>query len=77
MEEDEFASGRAKLIQRFGDSSRTGGKGTMRRKKKAVRKNASADDTKLKSALKKLNMQQLPGIEQVNMFQEDNSVLHF
>jgi nascent polypeptide-associated complex subunit beta len=49
----------------------------MRRKKKTVRKNNAADDTKLKSALKRMNMQQLPGIEQVNMFREDNTVLHF
>jgi nascent polypeptide-associated complex subunit beta len=27
--------------------------------------------------LKKLNMQQLPGIEQVNMFKEDNTIIHF
>ena len=68
---------RAKLAARFGDNTRTGGKGSVRRKKKTVHKNPLGDDKKLKSALKKLNVQQLPGIEEVNMFLEDNKVMHF
>jgi nascent polypeptide-associated complex subunit beta len=55
-----------------------GGKGTMRRK--IVRKtkpSAAQDDKKLQGALKKLNVQPIPGVEEVNMFREDGNVLHF
>lgn len=55
-----------------------GGKGTVRRK--IVRKpkpSAAQDDKKLQGALKKLNVQPIAGVEEVNMFQEDGNVLHF
>jgi nascent polypeptide-associated complex subunit beta len=38
---------------------------------------AAQDDKKLQAALKKLNVQAISGIEEVNMFQEDGNVLHF
>jgi nascent polypeptide-associated complex subunit beta len=38
---------------------------------------AAQDDEKLQVALKKLNVQAIQGIEEVNMFQEDGNVLHF
>jgi nascent polypeptide-associated complex subunit beta len=55
-----------------------GGKGTVRRKivRKAKPSNAQ-DDKKLQSSLKKLNVQPIPGVEEVNMFREDGNVLHF
>lgn len=55
-----------------------GGKGTVRRK--IVRKtkpSTAQDDKKLQGALKKLNVQPIPGVEEVNMFREDGNVLHF
>lgn len=57
-----------------------GGKGTPRRK--AVRKPKGPTggidgDKKLQNALKKLNVQPLTGIEEVNMFKDDGNVLHF
>jgi hypothetical protein len=55
-----------------------GGKGTVRRK--VVRKTKAStvqDDKKLQGALKKLNVQPIPGVEEVNMFREDGNVLHF
>jgi nascent polypeptide-associated complex subunit beta len=58
--------------------SAQGGKGTVRRK--VVRKakpSGAQDDKKLQGALKKLNVQPIPGVEEVNMFQEDGNVLHF
>jgi hypothetical protein len=54
-----------------------GGKGTVRRK--IVRKtkpSAAQDDKKLQGALKKLNVQPISGVEEVNMFREDGNVLH-
>ena len=38
---------------------------------------ATQDDKKLQGALKKLNVQPIPGVEEVNMFREDGNVLHF
>lgn len=56
---------------------RIGGKGTPRRKKKIVHKASNSDDKKLQSQLKKLQINPIPGIEEVNMFKDDGSVLHF
>src|SRR6266550_1328832 len=68
------------LVASFGffTSTASGGKGTVRRK--VVRKtkpSAAQDDKKLQGALKKLNVQPIPGVEEVNMFREDGNVLHF
>ncbi|KAI9809299.1 MAG: Nascent polypeptide-associated complex subunit beta [Sarcosagium campestre] len=63
----------AKLQQ----SVRIGGKGTPRRKMKKVHKSAGTDDKKLQAALKKLNVQPIQAIEEVNMFKEDGNVIHF
>ena len=56
---------------------RIGGKGTPRRKVKKVHKSNGGDDKKLVSTLKKLNVQPVSGIEQVNMFKQDGKVIHF
>lgn len=48
-----------------------------RRKTKKVVKVPGGDDKKLQAALKKLNVQSIPGIEEINMFQDDGNVLHF
>merc|ERR1711976_422476 len=59
-------------------NARTGGKGSMRRKKKAVHKSASGSDNKKISAMiKRLGCQPLQQIEQVNMFRDDGKVIHF
>jgi len=56
----------------------SGGKGTVRRKIVPKSKPANAqDDKKLQGALKKLNVQPITGVEEVNMFQDDGNVLHF
>ena len=44
---------------------RIGGKGSARRKKKVVHKAASTDDKKLQSTLKKINVNAIPGIDEV------------
>ncbi|XP_055759534.1 transcription factor BTF3-like [Salvelinus fontinalis] len=53
---------------------RDGGKGTARRKK-VVHRTATADDKKLQFSLKKLGV--LSGIEEVNMFTNQGTVIHF
>jgi len=58
--------------------NRIGGKGTPRRK--VVKKSATASekgDQRLQGALKKINLQPITGVEEVNMFQNDGNVLHF
>eukprot|EP00761_Pharyngomonas_kirbyi_P011220 gb/GECH01011245.1/.p1 GENE.gb/GECH01011245.1/~~gb/GECH01011245.1/.p1 ORF type:complete len:155 (+),score=50.34 gb/GECH01011245.1/:1-465(+) len=58
---------------------RTGGKGSMRRvaKKRATAKGPSPDDRKIQTALKKLGLNPIPGIEEVNMFMNDSSIMQF
>merc|ERR1711887_135113 len=56
---------------------RIGGKGTARRKKKVLHRTATTDDKKLQSSLKKLSVNNIPGIEEVNMIKDDGSVIHF
>jgi len=80
MTESELAAARAKMIaKRFGgNTTSTGGKGTIRRKKKVTSRSTSAQsDAKLGVALKKLGATNIPGIEEVNFFKEDGKVIHF
>lgn len=50
----------------------------MRRKiVRTTKASGAQDDKKLQGALKKLNVQPIPGVEEVNMFREDGNVLHF
>jgi len=72
----EVAAARAKLLSKIGDV-RTGGKGTVRRKKKTQHKTSAADDKQLQAQLKRLQVNNIPGIEEVNMFKDDGSVIHF
>merc|ERR1711976_655153 len=51
--------------------------GTVRRKKKAQHKTSAADDKQLQAQLKRLGVNAIPGIEEVNMFKEDGNVIHF
>lgn len=56
---------------------RIGGKGTPRRKKKVLHSTPATDDKKLQSSLKKLSVNTIPGIEEVNIIKNDASVIHF
>lgn len=53
-----------------------GGKGSVRRKKKAAHKATTTDDKRLQNTLKRIGVNNIPGIEEVNIFKED-SVIHF
>lgn len=66
----------AKLVSK-NSQSRVGGKGTVRRKTKAIRKNANHDDKRLKTTLNKLGVRDIPAIEEVNLFKDDGHVVHF
>merc|ERR1711868_162303 len=45
--------------------------------KKVVHRTATTDDKKLQSSLKKLSVNSIPGIEEVNMIKDDGTVIHF
>jgi len=77
---DSIEAARAKMIaKRFGGNNpSTGGKGSVRRKKKVTNRSSSAQsDAKLGTTLKKLGATNIPGIEEVNFFKEDGKVIHF
>ncbi|GAB7344885.1 hypothetical protein MBLNU457_3324t1 [Dothideomycetes sp. NU457] len=44
---------------------------------KRVPKSSGTDDKKLQAALKKMNVQPIQAIEEVNMFKSDGNVIHF
>lgn len=67
----------AEKLKKLQEQVRIGGKGTPRRKKKIVHATAATDDKKLQSTLKKLGVNAIPGIEEVNMIKDDGSVIHF
>ena len=75
-----MAAARAKMIaRRFGgkDVSKTGGKGSMRRKKKTVHKTAQSDDKRIGATLRvEARRHDIPGIEEVNVLKR-RLVVHF
>jgi len=73
----EVQAARDKLKARFGANTRTGGEGTARRTKLKKHQSHGADDKQLQAQLKRLGVNNIPGIEEVNMFKEDGSVIHF
>ncbi|CAN6879750.1 unnamed protein product [Brassica oleracea] len=58
-------------LMKMATTVRTGGKGTVRRKKKAVHKTNTIDDKKLQSTLKRIGVNSIPAIEEVNIFKDD------
>ncbi|CAF0946846.1 unnamed protein product [Brachionus calyciflorus] len=76
---EEFKPNLEKLrrLQQQASSVVIGGKGVPRRKKKIVHKTATTDDKKLQSSLKKLTVNHIPGIDEVNMFKDNGEVINF
>ena len=67
----------AEKLQKLQNSVRTGGKGSVRRKKKVVRSAATGNDTKLQATLKRLALNPLQAIDEVLMYRDDGKVLAF
>ncbi|KAL5721493.1 hypothetical protein ACHQM5_005133 [Ranunculus cassubicifolius] len=61
-------------LKRMAGAVRTGGKGSMRRKKKAVHKSNTTDDKRLQTTLKRIGLNTIPAIEEVNIFQDDTVI---
>lgn len=78
-EKHKFVKNEAKIaaLKKAVSVVRTGGKGSVRRKQKRVRKNMSADDVKVQQQIRKLGCNTIPDVDEVNMFMEDDSILHF
>ncbi|OWA51890.1 putative Transcription factor BTF3 [Hypsibius exemplaris] len=66
---------RLKELQKQAEGVRIGGKGTARRKKKVMHHAVVKDDKQLINTLKKLGANPIPGIEEVNLFRNDNVVI--
>jgi len=67
----------AEKLKQLTEQVRIGGKGMARRKKKVVHKSNVADDKKIQTALKKVGVNGISGIEEVNMIKDDGEVIHF
>lgn len=69
----------AEKLAKLQEQVRIGGKGTPRRKMKKVSKTAAVatENSKMTGAMKRLNTQPIPAIDEVNMFRKDGQVLHF
>merc|ERR1719284_1832293 len=71
------SSGVNPALARLQASVRIGGKGTVRRKKKVVHRMNSTDDKRLQNTLKRLGINSIPAIEEVNLFMDNGEVVHF
>merc|ERR1719281_1240313 len=71
------SSGVNPKLARLQATVRTGGKGTVRRKKKVVHRMNSTDDKRLQNTLKRLGINSIPAIEEVNLFMDQGEVIHF
>ena len=68
---------KVEMLQKMTAQIRTGGKGSVRRKRKVVHKNSEANDQRLQASLHNLGMNQISAIEEANLFHEDGTVTHF
>eukprot|EP01105_Mastigella_eilhardi_P022329 TRINITY_DN5495_c0_g2_i3.p2 TRINITY_DN5495_c0_g2~~TRINITY_DN5495_c0_g2_i3.p2 ORF type:complete len:219 (+),score=90.75 TRINITY_DN5495_c0_g2_i3:55-657(+) len=68
---------KAAQLERLAKQVRTGGKGSVRRKRKVVRKSSANDDKKVQNALKKLNVNPISGIEEVIFYKNDDTIIRF
>ena len=74
----EVLDARARLRAKFGNKpTKMGGKGSMTIKKRAHKKSSQSDDKKLKAGLRKFAVQPFPDIDEVNLFKDDGTVIHF
>lgn len=70
---DPTSAAKLARLEKLSASVRTGGKGTPRRAMKKTHKATLVDDKKLHATIKKLNCQDLTGIESVSLVGRDGS----
>ena len=75
--EKEILEARKKLAEKFGNTQ-IGGKGTQRRKHEAKKRgNKVETDKKIEAIAKKSQAKKLNEISEINIFKDDNTVIHF
>eukprot|EP00996_Jenningsia_fusiforme_P003318 NODE_4116_length_860_cov_68.053021_g3798_i0.p2 GENE.NODE_4116_length_860_cov_68.053021_g3798_i0~~NODE_4116_length_860_cov_68.053021_g3798_i0.p2 ORF type:complete len:143 (+),score=40.85 NODE_4116_length_860_cov_68.053021_g3798_i0:88-516(+) len=65
------------MLERRAEMVRTGGSGSVRRTKKAVHRNTNVDDQKIQASLKKLGVNSIGEIEEVNLIHDNGTVTNF
>ncbi|BGP57714.1 hypothetical protein JCM8202_005498 [Rhodotorula sphaerocarpa] len=73
----DFDAAKLKALQQKAAAAKAGGSKAPMRRKVAPKQAGPADDKKLQAALKKLNVQGVGPVDEVNMFMDDGKVLHF
>eukprot|EP01133_Synstelium_polycarpum_P016314 gene16314-19403_t len=64
-------------LNKLAEGVRTGGPGSVRRKRKVAHKTTTVDDKKLQMKLSKLGVRPIDGIDEVNLFKTDGTIIHF
>lgn len=81
MPQPSAADVQKKLRARYGNAmvatSTGGSKNRMRRKRFRAKKSTNEFEKRLQANLKKLSCNTIPGIEEVNLFKSDGTVIHF
>ena len=72
----EIIEARKKMEAKFGNI-KLGGKGTEKRKKLVVHKSSAVQDKKILAIAKKSGAKNIGETQEINVFKDDNSVLHF
>lgn len=72
----EIIEARKMMAEKFGNL-KLGGKGTEKRKKIVVHKGTAVQDKKIVALAKKSGARSIGETAEINIFKDDNSVLHF
>ncbi|EFA77605.1 nascent polypeptide-associated complex NAC domain-containing protein [Heterostelium album PN500] len=65
-------------LNKLAEKVRTGGPGSVRRKKQVVHNKAGGvDNRQLQAKLQSLGVRPIQGIEEVNLFKTDGTIIHF
>ena len=73
----EILEARKKMAEKFGNTQ-IGGKGTQRRKHEAKKRGNKVEaDKKIEAIAKKAQAKKLNDINEINIFKDDNTVIHF
>ena len=72
----EIIEARKKMEEKFGNL-KLGGKGSQKKKKMVVHKSTAVQDKKISAIAKKSGAKNLGDTAEINVFKDDNSVLHF
>lgn len=72
----EIIEARKKMAEKFGNL-KLGGKGTEKRKKIVVHKSSAVQDKKIVALAKKAGAKNIGETAEINVFKDDNTVLHF